>query len=84
MVIYLLKIVRATLILKQLSLEPSQNCINHLVDEKGAHYYIPNFCINDPYFEKQIKEDTVLNHKEKILKVFIYYFLFILKFSSKY
>jgi hypothetical protein len=69
MVNLFLKTVRAALILKQLGLEPLENCINHLMDEKGQQFYIPNFCINDPYFEKQIKVDNSLNVKDKILKV---------------
>ena len=40
-----------------------------MIDEKGQHFYIPNFCINDPFFEKQIKLDNSLNIKDKTLKV---------------
>lgn len=55
-----------------MNLEPVNNCINHLIDEKGNHYYIPNYCINDPYFEKLIlKEDVAGTSAENTLKVFI-------------
>jgi hypothetical protein len=40
------------------------------------HYFIPNFCINDPFFEKQIKEDNSLNIKDKILKVVIKFYFY--------
>lgn len=37
----------------------SENCINHLVDTNGNEYYVPNYCINDPFFEKELcKENT--------------------------
>ena len=29
-------------------------CINMLVDVEGNIYRIPNYCINDPYFEKEL------------------------------
>jgi hypothetical protein len=28
--------------------------INFLIDEFGNEYRIPNYCINDPYFEKNL------------------------------
>lgn len=33
---------------------PLDNCVNALQDENQNVYLIPNFCINDPYFEKEI------------------------------
>ena len=60
--------------MKQLNLEPVNNCINHLIDEKGNHYYIPNYCINDPYFEKTIlkEENTALENTLKIIITDLY------------
>ena len=29
-------------------------CINHITDNKGNHYWLPNFCINEPYMEKNL------------------------------
>ena len=49
---------RASLLLEEYKIKTSNGCINHLIDSKGNHYYIPNYCINDPYYEK-----TVLNEK---------------------
>jgi hypothetical protein len=43
--------------LKLVNLKPFDDCINHLVDDKGNDYFIPNYCINDPYFEKIIVPD---------------------------
>lgn len=47
-------IVRANTYLHQFQLKTANGCINHLIDEKGNHFYIPNYCINDPYFEKEL------------------------------
>ncbi len=37
--------------------------MNLTQDDDGKLYYIPNYCINDPYLEKQYKENK--NSKEK-------------------
>lgn len=31
-------------------------CINYIVDSEGLEYHIPNWCINDPYYEKILSE----------------------------
>ena len=41
--------------LEKNKLKTYNGCINHIVDSKGNHYYIPNFCINEPYFEKDFE-----------------------------
>jgi hypothetical protein len=38
------------------------------MDENGNQYYVPNFCINDPYFEKEFNETKVEN-ADKMVKV---------------
>ena len=61
---------RASLLLEEYKIKTVNGCINHLIDSKGNHYYIPNYCINDPYYEK-----TVLNEKnveEKKIKMKFY------------
>ena len=45
---------RSSLLLEEYGIKPVNGCINHLVDSKGNYYKIPNYCINDPYFEKII------------------------------
>jgi hypothetical protein len=45
------------------SIKPVHGCINYLEDSKGVFYKIPNFCINDPFFEKIIKD----NYQEGVL-----------------
>jgi hypothetical protein len=51
---------RANMLLEEYNLTTFDGCINHIVDKKGHHYIVPNYCINDPYFEKDfiIKEDV--------------------------
>lgn len=49
--------VRANMVLEKYHLRCADGCINHIIDENGNHYYVPNYCINDPYFEKTLYED---------------------------
>ena len=61
---------RANILLEEYDLSTYEGCINHIVDKNNMHYIIPNYCINDPYFEKefQIKE----NVEKKTLKLNLY------------
>ena len=61
---------RANILLEEYELKTYNGCINHIVDKKGNHYLIPNYCINDPYFERNfiIKEDI----EKKILTINLY------------
>ena len=61
---------RANVLLEESHLTTFEGCINHIVDKKGNHYIVPNYCINDPYFEKEftIKE----NIEKKNLKINLY------------
>ncbi len=49
---------RANMTLGHYNFEVAENCINHIIGNNGEHYYVPNYCNNDPYFEK------ILNNKE--------------------
>ena len=46
---------RANVLMEEYNLTTFEGCINHIVDKNGLHYIIPNYCINDPYFEKEYK-----------------------------
>jgi hypothetical protein len=48
---------RANMLLEKYNLKCVDGCINHIVDDRGNDYYIPNYCINDPYFEKELSEE---------------------------
>ena len=61
---------RSSLLLGEYGIKPVNGCINHLVDSKGNHYKIPNYCINDPYFEKIIVDEK--NIKEEKIKIKFY------------
>ena len=39
----------------------------HLIDKNGEHYFIPNYCINDPYFERQL--DKKENCEEQNIQI---------------
>ena len=60
---------RANLTLGRYNFEVAENCINHIIDNDGEHYFVPNYCINDPYFEKELIDKNV---PEKKVKLFLY------------
>ena len=49
---------RANVVMEENNLTTFDGCINHIVDKNGIHYIVPNYCINDPYFEKEFKENN--------------------------
>ena len=51
---------KASLLLNEYNIKPLKGCINHLIDKNGNEYKIPNYCINDPYFEKKLENNDVL------------------------
>ena len=61
---------RSSILLEEYNIKPVNGCINHLVDSKGNYYKIPNYCINDPYFEKIIVDEN--NVKEEKIKIKLY------------
>ena len=48
---------RANIVLEKYKMRTAEGCINHLIDENDNHYFVPNYCINDPYFEKELCND---------------------------
>ena len=55
--------------LKNFGIEPINGCINELKDKNGNIYKIPNYCINEPYFEREMKshnENQIENEKKEI------------------
>ena len=60
---------RANLTLGQYNFEVAENCVNHIIGNNGEHYYVPNYCINDPYFEKELNNKDV---EEKKIKLCLY------------
>lgn len=62
-----LPLVQSKAILADLNLYPVRGCINHLRDKNNKHYFIPNYCINDPYFEKSLVVDDEV--KETLIQV---------------
>ena len=73
---------RASILLQEYEIKTADGCINHLIDSKGNHYKIPNYCINDPYFENiEIYEKKV---EEKMIKIKLYGWKeFIMEISNK-
>ena len=60
---------RANLTLGQYNFEVAENCVNHIIGNNGEHYYVPNYSINDPYFEKELNNKDV---EEKKIKLCLY------------
>ena len=61
---------RARMLLDDYELKTYNGCINHIIDKKGNHYIIPNYCINDPYFEREYKIDNNIENKNLKIKLF--------------
>jgi len=55
--------------LKLFHIEPINGCINKCKDEEGNIYEIPNYCINDPYFERNIIDKNIELTIERNLKM---------------
>jgi hypothetical protein len=58
--------IRARNLLQAYNLTPVDGCINDLQDSQGKSYHIPNFCINDPYFEKELKSEEEKHISKKL------------------
>ena len=61
---------RARMLLDDYDLKTYDGCINHIIDKKGNHYYIPNYCINDPYFEREYKVNNTFENKNIKIKLY--------------
>ena len=61
---------RANMLLEDNKITTYDGCINHLVDIYGNHYIIPNYCINEPYFEKEYK--TIENIEKKEFNIILF------------
>ena len=61
---------RANMLLEEYGLTTESGCINHIIDSNGNHYHIPNYCINDPFFERQYKKKKNIEEKKVKIKLF--------------
>ena len=61
---------RARMLLDDYELKTDSGCINHITDKNGNHYIIPNYCINDPYFEKEYIIKKNIETKNIKIKLF--------------
>ena len=64
--------VRCLHALEKAELTPVFGCLNILVDKKEKLYFIPNFCINEPFFEKNFNKEKITKENEKIIKLILY------------
>lgn len=68
--------------LKQNNITLINGCINNCKNIDGILYFIPNFCINDPYFEKEILPEIQIKSPRK-LNLYLYDLYENKKFSIK-
>ena len=61
---------RAKSLLADYELKTFDGCINHIIDNKNNHYLIPNYCINDPYFEREYLVKDDIEKKNIKIKLF--------------
>lgn len=61
---------RSNVVLEKYRMRTANGCINHIIDESGNHYHVPNYCINDPYFEKELLNDS--SNDNTLIKLFLY------------
>ena len=67
---------RATSYLETIKLKTVRGCINELLDKKGKVFRIPNYCVNDPYFEKLFDDDMDISkpRDRKLIKINLFDF----------
>ena len=63
---------RDILYLKHFGIEPINGWINECKDKNGIIYKIPNYCINDPYFEREKKDCNINQIESETKKIKIY------------
>ena len=60
---------RIKIALNENNFKLKNNCINHIIGPDGMHYHVPNYCINDPYFEKELLKDDIEEKKINLILV---------------
>ncbi len=60
---------RSNLTLGRYNFQVATDCINHIIGPDLEHYYVPNYCINDPYFEKTL---SLVDNGETKLTLLLY------------
>ena len=63
---------RASILLEEYQIKPVNGCINYLMDSKGNYYKIPNYMINEPYFEKKIEDEKNVKEEKMNIKIYGY------------
>ena len=59
---------RAKEILEKNNFKLKNNCVNEIIGPDGTLFYVPNFCINDPFFERELIKN---NNEEKKIKLIL-------------
>ena len=64
--------IKAEELLVKKNFKTLEGCINQCVDAEGNLYVIPNYCINDPYFELEIlPKENIDKHDNNVIKIIL-------------
>ena len=59
--------VRSSILLNEYDIKCKNGCIDHLIDKEGNEYKVPNYCINEPYFERELGKEDIKDDINNII-----------------
>lgn len=59
--------VRGSILLNEYDIKCKNGCIDHLIDKEGNEYKVPNYCINEPYFERELGKEDIKDDINNII-----------------
>ena len=59
--------VRGSILLNEYDIKCKNGSIDHLIDKEGNEYKVPNYCINEPYFERELGKEDIKDDINNII-----------------
>ena len=59
--------IRGSILLNEYDIKCKNGCIDHLIDKEGNEYKVPNYCINEPYFERELGKEDIKDDINNII-----------------
>jgi hypothetical protein len=59
--------VRGSILLNEYDIKCKNGCIDNLIDKEGNEYKVPNYCINEPYFERELGKEDIKDDINNII-----------------
>ena len=56
-------------LLTSVDISPIDACINQLIDSEDKIYKVPNFCINDPLYKKELKKINMDDNEVIVINI---------------